>query len=366
MKPLTASVVGGGQGGRLSMLALAKSERFQLVAATDVRHAVCEQLKTEFPGLQCFNAHAEMFRNIPTDVVCVSTWAPSHKQVALDALANPLKGILVEKPLGDTAQAGHDIVDAVRTRNLPMAVPHGLLVAPHAQEILTRVHSGDIGQLTLVEIESSGWDIINAGIHWLNFFVVLIGNDPIDHVMAMCDSTTRTYRDGMQVETSAVTSVQTRSGVRCVMHTGNHLNIMRSQKQTLFRLIGTCGTIEFWGWESSYYIVNAAFPSGKMFHVQPSPISSHQSHLENLAQQIELNQPDYSIPTASLTALELCEAAYLSSRHRCQIDFPLATFNFPAPNDWQPGQPYTPGSGGEDGRNLKSTPRIRIPTIIAS
>src|SRR3712207_8225841 len=47
---------------------------------------------------------------------------------------------------------------------------------------------------------SARWDIINAGIHWLNFFVTLTDNEPLDYVIAQCDTTTRTYRDGMQVE----------------------------------------------------------------------------------------------------------------------------------------------------------------------
>jgi hypothetical protein len=41
------------------------------------------------PGLGC-----------ASDVVCVSTFPPSHEEVALAALDLRLKGMLVEKPLG--------------------------------------------------------------------------------------------------------------------------------------------------------------------------------------------------------------------------------------------------------------------------
>lgn len=47
---LTASVVGGGTGGKLSMNALVKSERFRLVAAADINPDVCEALAELFPG----------------------------------------------------------------------------------------------------------------------------------------------------------------------------------------------------------------------------------------------------------------------------------------------------------------------------
>ena len=66
---------------------------------------------------------------------------------------------------------------------------------------------------------------INAGIHWLHFFVTLTRNEPLDFVMAICDSSTRTYRDGMQVETMAITYAQTHSGIRVVMNTGDDTNL---------------------------------------------------------------------------------------------------------------------------------------------
>jgi predicted dehydrogenase len=125
--PLTASIIGCGVGGRLSLEALAASPLFQLVAAADVRFEVHQSLQQDFPGLQTFSSHQEMLAQCPTDVVCVSTYAPSHESIVLDALELPaLRGILVEKPLGDTAAAGQRILNAIKSRNLPMVVPHGL------------------------------------------------------------------------------------------------------------------------------------------------------------------------------------------------------------------------------------------------
>ena len=244
---LTASVVGGGVGGRLSMHALVHSERFDLVAAADLRPEVCKGLEQEFSGLHTFVDYQEMFATCPTDVVCVSTYSPSHEEVVLEALRLPLKGILVEKPLGHTVASGRRILEAIKLRGLPMAVPHGLLARKTPLEIINRVHNGEIGTLNLVEIQCTNWDILNASIHWLNFFVTLTQNEPLVSVMALCDSSTRTYRDGMQVETVAVTYAQTQSGARVVMNTGDEVYINHMGKQTLFRLIGTSGQIEFLG-----------------------------------------------------------------------------------------------------------------------
>lgn len=46
---ITASVVGGGMGGKLSLSALHNSEYYDLVAAADLRPEVCESLKEQYP-----------------------------------------------------------------------------------------------------------------------------------------------------------------------------------------------------------------------------------------------------------------------------------------------------------------------------
>ena len=349
---LTASVVGGGVGGHLSIQALVGSEHFELVAAADLRPEVCEDMARELPGLRTFTSYQEMFAACPTDIVCVSTYSPSHEEITLAALKLPLKGILVEKPLGHTVASGRRIMEAIKRRNLPMAVPHGLLARKAPMEIIDRVHNGEIGELKLVEIQCTNWDIINAGIHWLNFFVVLTHNEPMASVMALCDSSTRTYRDGMQVETVAVTYAQTQSGVRVVMNTGDRVNISREGKETLLRLIGTGGQIECWGWENSYLLLNSQFLQGKLITPDELSVSGHQYHLERMVEMIEVGVTDYGIPESSLLALEICQGAYLSSKYQCQVTFPVDGFTPPQASDWEPGQPYSGVGGGRDGRKL--------------
>lgn len=349
---LTASVVGAGSGGRLSMAALRASGHFELVAVADLDHDVCAAVETAYPGVRTFTSHEAMFAASPTDVVCVSTYPPTHEAITLDALALHLKGILVEKPLGHTAASGRRTLEAVKRAGIPMAVPHGLLVNPTPMAIIERVRRGEIGDLKLVEIQNTGWDIINAGIHWLNFFVTLTDCERMAYVMAMCEASTRTYRDGMQVETTGVTYAQTVSGIRVVMNTGDDVLVNREGKGTLFRIVGTEGQIEFWGWENGYRLLNRAFPAGELLTPPSLPGSAHQRHLEAMAAMIDAGTLDYAIPESSLLALEICEGAYISSRHRCKVTFPVDAFIPPPPNDWDPGTPYSGQPGGRDGRRL--------------
>ena len=354
----TAAVIGAGVGGGISMAALSASPRFDLVAVADIQAEARTAVQEMYPGVRTFPDHAELFAACPTDIVCVSTWPPSHLEVTQAALQLPLQGILVEKPLADTHASGRRILELIRARNLPMAVPHGLLVADHSTQVLKRVHAGEIGQLKLVEIQCSGWDIINAGIHWLDFFVELTGHEPVEYVLAACDASTRTFRDSMQVETLAVTYAQTTSGTRVVMNTGDYVTFSEPVVNTLFRLVGTLGTIDFYGWEPRYRILNAEYPQGRLFEFVPGPTVLHQHHLENLAAQMDRAQPDYTIAEGSLAALELCEAAYVSCRNGgVPVTLPLDAYTSPPPVDWQPGLPYTGQGGGRNGRRLPPGPQ---------
>ena len=239
-----------------------------------------------------------------------------------------------------------------------MAVPHGLLVADHSAQVLQRVHKGEIGQLKLVEIQCTGWDIINAGIHWLNFFVELTEREPVEYVIGACDASTRTWRDSMQVETLAVTYAQTASGTRVVMNTGDYVTFSEPVANTLFRLVGTLGTIDFYGWETRYRILKrrtSARPAvrirSRTNHPSPAPprkISPRRS--------IGRNRTTPS-PKDRWPPSKLCEAAYVSIRNgSVPVPLPLDDFTPPPAVDWQPGLPYSGQGGGRNGRRLPPRP----------
>jgi predicted dehydrogenase len=353
----TAAVVGCGAGGMLSIRALERSDRFSLVAVCDRRDDVRHAVAGDRPGIRTYADPGELIADTPVDVLCVSTYPDTHSGIARDAMAAGLRGILVEKPLGDTTAGGQLIVVEAERRQLPLAVPHGLLARATSREVVERVRGGDIGAVRLIEIECTGWDIINAGIHWFQFALTLLGEDePVEAVLASCDTSTRTYRDAMQVETEAVTCAWTRSGARIVLHSGDHVRMSRPDRATLFRIVGTDGLIEFWGWDTGYRIVGARHSSTEPVQITELDVLPHQFHLETLATQIDDRAPDYSVARSSLRALEVCEAAYVSSREHCVVRLPLADFRPPDPQDWDPGVPYSGVGGGRDGRRLEAAP----------
>lgn len=349
--PLTAAVVGAGAGGTLSIDALMASELYTLIAVADLSEASLAKVSERTGGaVATFTSFEDMLRESPADVVCVSTYAPSHLQFTRQAVeSGTVRGMLVEKPLGDTTAAGREILALLKEHDLPVVVPHGLMAQRAALEIIERVHAGDLGELRLVEMESPQWDIINAGIHWFQFFGALV-RSPIEMVLSTADTSTRTFRDGMQVETEAITLARAASGVRVLLNTGDTIPVP-DETVCLMRIIGTHGFIEFRAFESSYVLVTADHDRTVVV-VEPFAVSGHQRHLEHLADQIHSGERDYVIPDTSLQALEIVEAAYQSNRSGSSVVLPIEGQQPDPGTDWDPGAPYSGSGGGRNGREL--------------
>ncbi len=350
---LTAGVVGAGTGGMLSIKALQSSSRYELVGVADVSEAARDRAVHQGVEAQMFPDATTLLETARPEVICVSTFAPSHPEIVEVALEAGVRGVLLEKPIALDWASGRATLDRLEREQVPVVVPHGLLVRPASSEVLRHVSAGRIGDVEVIEIECHGWDLINAGVHWLDFALAATPGDDVERVFAACDVSTRTHRDGIEVETEAITYAVTRSGVRLVMQTGDNVRPAREGKELVFRLYGSRGSLEFWGWEDRYWC-RASDGQGSSMAITTTPpqeMSAHQIYLEMLADMVIKAEPQYELAELSLRALEICDAAYLSNRHHCVVTLPLPSFVPPASQVWCPGAAYR-GRGGRDGRGL--------------
>ena len=364
VEPLSALVVGAGSGGTGSIRALAESPRYTLRGVADISPAARQRVAAAHPDVAVFADHREALQTLQPEVVCVSTWPPSHVPVALDALAaGSLRGLLLEKPISHIWREGRRLVDELRRRDLPCVVPHGLVVSSQGRAVIDLVQAGAIGALRLVWIECRGWDILNAGIHWLHFALQVL-RGPFVEVQCACDRSTRTFRDGMQVETVASLVVTAADGARIALHTGDEVPLSAAAAGTLIRLVGDEGLIELPGWEPRYRIVSARQRAGAHdaaggvgeVQVAAGP-PSHAAYLDRLADQVAAGTPQWEQVELSLAALELCDAAYTSARERRAVSLGdgnglRAATGAAKSGDWDPGRPYSGSGGGRDGRRL--------------
>jgi predicted dehydrogenase len=351
---LRVVVVGAGTGGRLSIGAAVGSPGYELVGIADRSPEAAESAALDLaPGTPTFSEVSSALERLHPDVVCVSTWAPSHREITEQAVAAGVRGLLLEKPIAGSITDGEAILDRLAAAGVPVVVPHGLMSMPAPRHVRDEIRAGALGPLRKVEIDCTGWDLINAGIHWLQFVVACLGDDRVATVECSADVSTRTYRDGFMVETSAVTSAVTEGGVRLLVRTGDDIAVA-SDTGTRIHFAGDLGTAEYHPWSNGYRIER----SGAGSDVTPNgdQPTGHRFFLAELLRQISNVRPDQTIPRQSLQALEIVRAAYVSARRGTEVALPL-THDDEAAHDaaddaWIPGEAYDGRAGGRNGRAL--------------
>ncbi len=354
---LRGVVVGCGMGGSSFLKGFSEMEGFELSAVVDMSEETLARVREEYGCENLYTDYGTCFAEVKPDIVSVHTYPPSHHLVVEEALKHDPKGLITDKPLGDTVAHGRRIVELIKERGLPVQVPHGHALKPAAEQAMHRVWEGAVGTLRTVEIQCVNWDIMSAGIHWLHYFVLLIRDDPIDWVMCATESSARTYRDGMQVGTTEIAYIQTKSGVRCILHTGDEVLVNSDFSSMSYRMIGSDGVVE-WGLGrgigNSYRIQNRENPEPRP--VTPDYNQDKLKYLTVLAEQIRSGKPDYANIDASLSALELVCAAYIAGEKQVKIEFPWDDARVAAlkkDEEYWPGKPYPGTGGGRDGKTYR-------------
>jgi predicted dehydrogenase len=312
---LTASVIGCGHGGGLSLDAVSNSSDYSLIAAADPSVDARGRVADRFPDARLFADYRDMLTECRTDVVCIATPAPSHASIAREVLHCNPKGLLLEKPLACDVSTAEELLREVGDAACPAVVPHGLLVLPAAQEIKARIRRGDIGRIASVEIQNAV-DLLNAGIHWLAYLLDVFDNEKPRIVNAEFDTSGHVVNDGVQVESRGVTCIEFDSGVCVDLHSGNKTEPTsdvlppEEQRGALFRVTGSEGAIEFSAWAGSYWIQVGNSDGELIKQLLSAGLSYHQVFLEQLAQNIATEKPDLRSAELSLAALRLIESAY--------------------------------------------------------
>ena len=184
----------------LSIKALEASERFELVGVADLSQAARAGAVAEGVTAQMFADAAGLLDASRPDVICVSTFAPSHSEIVGQALDAGVRGVLLEKPVALDWASGRATVDRLTARQVPVVVPHGLLVRPASKEVLDHIFEGDLRRFGARRDRMRGLGLDECRCALGGFRFSCLRDDEVQSVFAACDVSSqhisRRYRGG--------------------------------------------------------------------------------------------------------------------------------------------------------------------------
>jgi len=185
---MRVGVIGVGAMGQNHVRVLSEIADLAGIADPDVKvgGAVSNRFNVSY-----FTDHKALLKE-DLDAVCVCVPTEHHERVALDAIGSGV-GILVEKPLADTSEAGERIVEAAARAGVVLAVGHIERHNPAIAVVKRHLDEGQYGDLVTVtarrvssfpgRVRDIGV-VMDLGIHDIDVLRYLVGS-PVEGVFAL-------------------------------------------------------------------------------------------------------------------------------------------------------------------------------------
>lgn len=147
MSTVRIAIIGAGLIGRTHINVIRQEWRCEVAAIADPMPAAAVYASEQ--GIPLFADYAEMLDLVKPDGAIIATPNALHAPAAL-ACAERGVPMLVEKPIADTIEAAHNIVDAADHAGVALLVGHHRRYNPILQKSRDIVQSGRIGRLVAV------------------------------------------------------------------------------------------------------------------------------------------------------------------------------------------------------------------------
>jgi predicted dehydrogenase len=184
--PVPVAVIGAGGWGKNHVRNFATMATAELRYVCDRSEPVRRAAASQHPGARCVEDTRVVLADPEVRAVIVATDAPSHHEVALDALRAG-KDVLVEKPLALTPEHAEALCEEAEAGGRILMVGHLLLYHPAVQALRELVVSGELGEvlyiyarrlnLGVVRRDENAWWSLAP--HDLSVASYLLGVEPI-------------------------------------------------------------------------------------------------------------------------------------------------------------------------------------------
>ncbi|HDP70015.1 MAG TPA: Gfo/Idh/MocA family oxidoreductase [Actinobacteria bacterium] len=146
MDKINVAVVGLGYWGPNLVRNFNGIPNVSLIACCDLSEENLRKINQLYPSVKTTQDYNEILNDLNIDAIVVATSAPTHYDLAKQALIHD-KHVYVEKPLTLESATSTELVDLAEKRNRILMVGHLLEYHPAIRKIKSYIDSGEIGEV---------------------------------------------------------------------------------------------------------------------------------------------------------------------------------------------------------------------------
>ena len=157
--PIGVAVVGAGGWGRNHVRNFAALPGVALRCVCDRSEAVRAQLAASFPEVRMLASLEEALEDETVRAVVVATDAPSHAELAAQALRAD-RDVFVEKPLTLSAASAASLCELADARSRVLMVGHLLLYHPAIEKLRALIDAGELGDVLYLTSQRTNLGVV--------------------------------------------------------------------------------------------------------------------------------------------------------------------------------------------------------------
>jgi len=106
--------------------------------------------KAALPLENVFANHEELFSSAAPDAVIIATWTPSHNEIAIDAVKNGSRCVVLEKPVSHSLKETRKLLEECKKNNAKLIVNHERRFDSRYRKVKTMIENGLLGEIRTI------------------------------------------------------------------------------------------------------------------------------------------------------------------------------------------------------------------------
>ena len=315
-----------------------------LSAVCDIDSNRLSQCMKKYQIEKGYSHYKEIILAEKPDIVIIATWTSSHKDIAVFAAENGVKGIVLEKPIAVSIRQAHEIIHTCNLHNVKLVINHERRWDCLYRKTAEIISSKTLGELKTIYAnvlsrsaprgdwknvlnEAGGGPLLHDGTHLVDMIRYFAGD-----IASVSGHVTR-EDPSFGTETTATAFMQTQSQVNIFLEAGGMRDYFNFEIDLHFergRIRVGNGISDYFTTQNSgrytgfYELIKTPFPS---FIRNMNPFTGA---LLEVIDAIEKDTQPFSSGIDGLRAIEIIFAVYYSaSLGGKKISLPLKTIGHP-------------------------------------